>query len=256
MLVLGLDPSLSGFGWALVESDATGLVRSQARGTWRTQKKDFPSFVDRYVYLRGKIQKLISESKVDRASIESPTFGQEASSQMHSLFTFSCEALRENQLDTLLVGNTQTKAWVRRYLNRPGEWTISKHEMVSAARRMTGERSNWTGDSADAFWVGYLGARFWLFFDRELEKSSLTPYEIKIFTEIQKPKKGKKAGQTLKKGLIHRRNDRFFLWSEDSIPISLEERLPPELKNKDPKFASEILEWLKKNNYLKNATEK
>jgi len=250
MLVLGLDPSLTGFGWALVESDEAGGVKSPARGTWRTQKKDYSSFIDRYIYLRGKIRELVRSHKIDRAAIESPTFGQQASSQMHSLFTFSCEALRENSLDTVLVGNTQSKAIVRRYLGRPGEWTISKHEMKVAAKKETGDPKNWTGDSADAFWAGYIGLRFWMFRDREIGKNSLTPYEKKMFTEIQKPKKGKKAGQILKKGLIHRQNDRFFLWSEEEAISSLEDKLPPALRNKDPKYASEILKWLERNNYL------
>jgi len=214
MLVLGLDPSLTGFGWALVEVGTASQVTSPARGTWRTKKGDFPSFIDRYIFLRGKVRELLLLHPIEKVGIESPTFGQESSSQMHSLFTFSLEALRESFLDTVLIGNTQSKALVRRYLDRPGEWTMSKLEMKKAAGKITGDPKNWSGDSADAFWAGYLAARFWLFFQKEIDVKALTAYEKKAFTEIQKPKKGKKAGSQIKKGLLHRENDRFFLWSQ------------------------------------------
>lgn len=216
MLVLGLDPSLSGFGWALVEIDSlTEAISSPARGTWRSKKSDFSSFIDRYLYLREKIRDLLLLHKIEKVGIESPTFGQQASSQMHSLFTFSCEALRENSLDTVLIGNTQTKAWVRRYLDRPSGWTISKVEMQKAAKMITGDPKNWTGDSADAFWAAYLAGRFWLLQMGRIDKSSLTSYEKEAFLKIDRPKKGKKAGTVNKRGLVYRENDRFFLWSQE-----------------------------------------
>jgi hypothetical protein len=124
-------------------------------------------------------------------------------------------SLEDRRLDTVLIGNTQTKALVRRYLGRPGDWSISKFEMKKAAQRLTGEAKGWTGDSADAFWVGYLAARFWLFRQETLTRKDLSPYERKVFTEIKRFKRGKKAGTEKKVGLLHRENEKFFLWSDE-----------------------------------------
>ena len=54
-----------------------------------------------------------------------------------------------------------------------------------------------------------------LHLDSVLTADDLTEVEKKMFCREHTFSRGKRAGQTVKSGLIHREEDRFFLWSND-----------------------------------------
>ena len=167
MRVLGLDPSLTQFGWAIHDTDAlVGTpARCVARGRFRTPAK--MTFITRYMFMRESLRAVLQEHKPDRVGIEFPIMDALWSEGMYGLFLYSCEALH----------------------------------------------AEWNHNEADAYLVGVLAARFWDFYDGRLEIGGLTETETRYFTKVHTFVRGAKAGKTIRKGMVYRESDRFFLWS-------------------------------------------
>ena len=214
MKVLGLDPSLTGFGWALYDTEGEGRARCPQRGRWKTAAKDM--FVGRYVHLRESLVELLRDTGVKLIGLESPIFGESYSPGMYGLFLFVCEALWMEERDVVFFSPGQIKAHARRFLGRPQKpkWIMMKPDMIEAAKLDTGGKGRWSNDEADAYWAARSGARFWQFLDGQLGESDLTEDETHQFTLTHTFVKGPKAGKTRRSGIIYRENERFFRWSE------------------------------------------
>ena len=213
MLVLGLDPSLTNYGWALHDTNAPvgDISRCPARGRFRTPAKQ--EFVTRYISQRESLRAVIREYKPDRVGIEFPVFSSMYSEGMYGLFLYSCEALRSEGMDVVFWSPLQVKAHARDTLDRPQGWKMDKVDMCEAAKVDAGG-GRWNHNEADAYLVGVLSGRFWDFFDGGLEEGGLTPTESRYFTKVHTFQRGRKAGRTVKKGVIYREQDRFFRWSQ------------------------------------------
>jgi len=213
MIVLGLDPSLTNFGWALHDTNAPvgDPTRCPQRGRFRTSSK--MEFVERYIQQRESLRNLVRETKPDRVGIEFPVFADLWSEGMYGLFLFCCEALRKERCDVVFWSPMQAKAHARDTIDRPHNWKMDKMDMCEAAKTDTGG-GKWNHNEADAYLIARLASRFWLFHAKEVSEEGLTPREIKYFTEIKKFVRGRKAGKEIKRGVIYRENDRFFAWSQ------------------------------------------
>lgn len=217
-LVLGLDPSLSAFGWALHDTSATGPTRCVGRGRYST--KASMVFVDRYVFMRESLRELIQRHNPDKVGIESPFFGGSYSEGMYGLFLYSNEALKLERRDVVFFSPLQVKAHARESLKRPDKWVMMKPDMVAAMKHDLGGRGkNVNHNEADAYLVGRLAGRFWQYLDGALTDTDLTPVELEYFSKTHTFIRGKKAGKTEKSGLIYREEDRFFRWSQDAPPV-------------------------------------
>jgi hypothetical protein len=212
MRVLGLDPSLTNFGWALHDTDAVGRLRCPERGRFHTSSKTL--YIDRYCDMRASLLELIARLGVQRVGIEFPIFNDIWSEGMYGLFLYASEALRMAKVDVVFLANNQTKAHCRRVLDRPKGWKIGKPDMIEGAKFDTGGKGRWSGDEADAYWVARVAGRFWQLFDEEVTVDDLTPLERKQFTAIHTYSRGKKAGQTVLRGIQFREGERFFRWSQ------------------------------------------
>lgn len=211
MLVLGLDPSLTNYGWALHETNvpAGHAARCILRGRWQTPAK--MEFVDRYITQRERLRELIRVHEPDKVGIEFPIFNDIWSEGMYGLFLYSCEALKTESCDVVFWTPTQVKAHARELITRPPGWKMDKVDMVEAAKTNTGGGS-WNHNEADAYLVGVMSGRFWQFYAGQLQEDELTPKEVQFFTRVHTFIRGKKAGKTVKTGMIHREDDRFFAW--------------------------------------------
>lgn len=216
MRVLGLDPSLTNFGWAVHDSKAEGAARCPTRGRFQTSSKML--FVDRYIQMRTQLRELIRTVQPDRMGIEYPVFGDLWSEGMYGLFLYSCEALKAEGQDVVFFSPMQTKAVMREVLKRPrvgGKlWKMHKGDMVAAARADTGGKGRWNNDEADAYACARLASRFWQLHDGLITEADLTPVELRYFLDIKRYVRGKKAGKEEKKGLMYREDERFFIWSK------------------------------------------
>ena len=213
MLILGLDPSLTNYGWALHDTSAPvgDTKRCPARGRFRTPAK--MEFIERYKAQRESLRALIREHRPDRVGIEFPVFDNLWSEGMYGLFLYSCEALRAERMDVVFWSPLQAKAHARDSLDRPKGWKMDKLDMCEAAKLDAGG-GRWNHNEADAYLVGRLAGRFWEFHAGTLAEGGLTPTEARYFTKVHTYKRGRKAGKTVRKGVIYRESDRFFMWSQ------------------------------------------
>lgn len=212
MLILGLDPSLTAYGWALHNTDAQGQARCVTRGRYGTPAR--MTFVDRYMFARDQIRHLIQTHNPDRVGIESPPFGESFSEGMYGLFLYSNEALRLEKKDVIYLSAGQVKAHARESLKRPDKWKMMKPDMVEAAKKDTDTRRAWDHNEADAYLVGRLAGRFWNFVEGMIPETDLTAVERQQFSYVHTFVKGAKAGITVRSGLQFREDERFFRWSE------------------------------------------
>ncbi len=217
MITLGLDPSLTNFGWALNDSEATGKARCPDRGRFHTSSKTL--FVARYMDLRESVRELLRRVKPDAVSSESSVFGELYSEGMYGLFLYVCEACYLEGVPLVLFSPPQLKAHARLALDRPkinGKlWKMHKGDMSEAARDHCGGKGRvWASDEADAYWAAFAGGRFWLRLHGVLDDGDLNSVERQQFARIHTYSRGKKAGETEKSGLLYRENDRYFMWTE------------------------------------------
>jgi len=213
VIVLGLDPSLTNFGWCLHDTNGKDNAAVVDRGRWKTPAK--MEFIDRYMQMRSWLQEKIKESKPDFMGIEYPVFNDLWSEGMYGLFLYSCEAIKSQGQDVVFFSPGQIKAHARHFIARPKGWKMGKPDMVEASKKAAGG-GRWNHNEADAFWVARTAGRFWEFQLGNLEVDDLTPLERKQFTEIHTYKRGKRAGETVKRGIVHREDERFFRWSRSN----------------------------------------
>jgi len=213
MIILGLDPSLRQYGWALHDTEGTGPGRCVDRGRFQTKVRDFTDEISRYVYLRKCLEELIeAHPTIEAIGIETPVMNEFYSEGMYGLFLFSLEGIKRQAQDVVFLAPPQVKRFAKDLLERPGGWSMGKMDMCQAAQEDT-TIGTWNHNEADAYLVAAMAGRFWQFYVGDLEEDDLTPYEKQTFTLIREITRGKRKGETEIKGILHREGDRFFLWS-------------------------------------------
>lgn len=211
MLSVGLDPSLTGFGWCVHDSSAVGKKRVVAKGHWATPAKQL--FVTRYMDLREKVGDLIDQyPQVDVVGVESTTFGETWSEGAYGLFLYVNEAILSRRKNVVFFDPVTVK-FLTKGDPKAREGKMFKSDMISAAQADTTDTKRWNHNEADAYLIGKFAARFWALLSGELGASDLSPAETHVFTRAYTFKKGKRAGETEKSGLVYRENDRFFRYS-------------------------------------------
>lgn len=207
MIVLGLDPSLTNYGWAVHDTRAQGSARCIRRGRFQTPASML--FVDRYREMRENVYNLTQTVQPNRVGIEFPVFNDLWSEGMYGLFLFSCEGLRLGGADVVFWSPMQVKAHARDSIKRPPKWKMQKADMVEAAQTDTDTTVSWNHNEADAYLVARLAGRFWDLYEGNLTEANLTDTERKYFTEI----KSRPGKPDVYRGLMYREDERFFLWS-------------------------------------------
>lgn len=210
MFTVGLDPSLTGFGWCIHNSEVTGKDRVLARGRWSTSPKDI--WVERYVSLRQKVQDLLDQYLlIETVGVESPPFGELWSEGLYGLFLMVNEAIWSRRKDVVYFDPATLKMLVKEDPKvRKGK--MFKSDMVESARADTGI-VKWSSDEADAYHVAKFAARFWKLVRGEITDSDLTPSEHNAFVKIHTFTRGARKGQTVKMGAIFKENQRYFRFS-------------------------------------------
>ncbi len=212
MLSLGLDPSLTGFGWCVHNSSEVGSARIVARGRISTGPKDI--FVLRYMALRECLIKILREfPEVRCVGVESPTYGAQWSEGAYGLFVYVNEAVFLERRDVVYFDPGTVKMLAKEDPSvRKGK--MFKSDMIAAARiDCGGFKGRMSHDEADAYHVARFAARFWQLLEGTITVSDLTPSEYQSFAWVQTITRGKRAGETLKKGAIYKEKQRFHRFS-------------------------------------------
>ncbi len=216
MRVLGFDPSLTAFGWALHDTVALGHDRCLDRGRFCTTSKQV--YVDRFASHRKDVRRLIERLNPDKIGIESPSYDSYESVALNALFIQVCESIKRCKKDVVYLAPLQVKIPPKILLGRPKGWKMEKIDMIEAARLHVSvphkSSGRWSGDEADAYWVAVLSSRFWLFEEGFIKDSDLLPHETEMFAKTHTYVRGKKKGLTERSGLLYKKEDRYHLWSE------------------------------------------
>lgn len=205
MIVLGIDPSLSGLGWCVHNSSVVGPDRVLAKGRVRTTANQIIYL--RHLYLKEAVSQVIEGfPEVEALGVESPIFGESYSEGAYGLFLHVNQAVLQCRKDVVYFDPKRLKSLARMDGSvRRGR--MDKSDMVDAAKQDTGIR-RWNNDEADAYLVARSAARFWEYYRGVLTDLDLTPAEKSPF-----------------KSLVRKQNDRFYLFSqlsEDDIAIKFQ----------------------------------
>lgn len=213
MLVLGLDPSLRGFGWCIHDSLASGQERVVDKGRWSTSSKNV--WVARYVELRENIKSLLDcFPLIEAVGVESPPFGEQWSEGLYALFVMVNEAVWSRRKDVVHFDPSTVKMLAKQDpKQRRGK--MFKSDMIAAAKLDT-DIGRWNADEADAYHIARFAARFWSLLRSEITVDDLTPSEYQAFARVHTFVRGKRVGQTVYTGAVFKEGQRFFRFS--SLP--------------------------------------
>jgi hypothetical protein len=224
MITLGLDPSLTGFGWCVHNGDVAGPERVVAKGVLKTKPEDLVYV--RFARCRSLVTELLAHYPTIKAvGVESPPFGEGWSEGLFGLFLYVNEALMVARRDVVYFDPLRVKLLAKMDPNvRQGR--IDKGDMVDLARQDTGV-TKWNHNEADAYVIARSAARFWDLHAGHIEFDDLTPAELQVFASEHKFVRGKKAGKTIQKGVLFKPDDRYFQFSvlaPQDLSVTLEAR--------------------------------
>ena len=209
MITLGVDPSLTGFGWCVHNGSVLGEKRVVASGVISTPSKQV--FVSRYACLRAALVYLLDRyPEIEAVGVESPPYGEQFSEGLYALFVYVNEAIYLSRKNVVYFDPTTVKMLAKMDA-RIRRGSMDKSDMIEAARAEVGRVLN--HNIADAYIIGRSAARFWEFETEVIKRDELTPSEIQSFHRVHTFQKGKHAGQTVRGGLVFREGDRFFRFS-------------------------------------------
>jgi Holliday junction resolvasome RuvABC endonuclease subunit len=220
MIVLGLDPSLTGYGWALIDSEKEGTDSVLDYGVMKTKAKTF--MPQRYRDLADGLEEIIvnSEHEIDWVGIEHPPFNASYSLGLYALYMYTIEVLMNHRLGFVYFLPSQLKAFVRSILDDKGK--MFKSDMKDAMKKLLNDE--WEGrlnnNVADAFLVGYHAARFRQLLEGELSEDDLTEKEAQAWT---KTIKRRKTGKIDKVGMIYQEDEKFFLLTDEKFDYLYED---------------------------------
>lgn len=211
MISLGFDPSMTGFGWCIHDSQAIGPARVVDRGRFSTSAKTI--FVKRYMEFRDHVAGLIERHpEIEAVGIESPVFGEQWSPGLYALFVYVNEVVYTHRKDVVYFdpGTVKMLAKIDPSI-RKGK--MFKQDMVAAAKLDTGIRGAFNHNEADAYHVARFAARFFLRLNDVLTDDDLTPAEYRAFARVHTLSRGEQAGKTVYHGAIFKENSRFYRFS-------------------------------------------
>lgn len=210
MITLGVDPSLTGFGWCIHRSDVVGPKRVLAKGVVKTDAQEL--FVTRYAFLRASLVRLIClYPEIEAVGVESPVFGAQWSSGAYALFVYVNEAIYVCRKDVVYF-DPLTLKMLAKMDPKVRKGTMDKTDMVDAARADTSIKK-WDHNEADGYLIARSAARFWDLEAGRIPQDELTPAEARSFARVHTFVRGPHAGKTVKGGLLFKEDDRFFKFS-------------------------------------------
>lgn len=207
MRVLGVDPSLTNFGYVVLEDS-----KILEKGRFQTSPEDGLN-VQRYVLQANRLAELARKYDIKYLATESPIFDMFSTEILYGLQSFLHCAYWSLGLKVLNLTPPQIKSYACPHMSAN---KVLKSDMVKAARAELGMRENerLSNDVADAYFVSRIGLRWWQFYEKELPEKELTEKEKHMFTGQHTFTRGKKKGQTEKKGFIFRKNELYYLYDE------------------------------------------
>jgi len=212
MSIAGFDPSLTNFGWVILDENKVGKESLLDSGTFRTSSKD-GVMVQRIITQREKTQRLLEDWDIKFVSMEAPYFGDWSTEVLFALNQFIHEVFLNLGIFVLYI---QPDSLRKISIPSMNPKDVTKHHMTHFAKselRLHGKR--FSEHQSDAYCAGRIGCKFYNWFIlKKFPDSTLTDEERHLFCYKHTYVRGVKKGLTEYKGTIYRENDQFFDYSK------------------------------------------
>jgi Holliday junction resolvasome RuvABC endonuclease subunit len=134
MITLGLDPSLTSYGWVVYDSTKRGVDKVIDRGRWKTDTSEFE--IVRYLAIRENLRACVRRYGIRRAGMETPPVGSVSWNQerLYALFIYNMEVMFTEKVDVVLFAPTQLTLLAKQVGAGVEKRSWDKAEMVWTAR--------------------------------------------------------------------------------------------------------------------------
>jgi len=212
MPIAGFDPSLTHFGWVLLDEGKDGRESLTDSGVFKTDPRD-GLLVQRIIRQRERVRKLLIGKGVSFVAMEAPYFSDFNTELLFALNQHIHEVFLDLGVFVIYIQPVSLKK-----LSVPGvnPQDVTKNHMVHQAKTELGLQGRRLSEHvADAYFAGKVGRRFFQWhFLKKLKDVDLNEYEQALFCGQHTFVKGNKKGLTEYTGIIYRENDQFFDYSK------------------------------------------
>jgi hypothetical protein len=211
MIVLGVDPSLSDTGWAVIDTEQSGSDHLVASGRIRTDSDDL--IMKRYARQRDELREVVEIHEPAYAGIERPPHNASYSAGLYPIYINNAETFFDCRLPFCIIMPPTLKAFAREVLDDSGK--MHKQDMVEAAQDLMGGKHVYDGrlnhNIADGYLLAYYAGRFKKLLDGQIEKDDLTDKEHRTFA---KTVKRRKTGKIDKVGMMYHEGDKHYAFDD------------------------------------------
>jgi Holliday junction resolvasome RuvABC endonuclease subunit len=215
LLVAGFDPSLTHFGWVLLDPEKSGKETLCDFGVFKTDTKDGLR-IQRIIMQRERLRKLLTDTGVRFVAMEAPYWDDYSTELLYALNQFIHEVFLDLGVFVIYIQPVSLKKFALPNMNPQ---MVEKHHMVHQAKtELEKHGKRFAEHVADAYFAAKVGARFYQwYFMHKLKDEDLTEEEHHLFCEKHTFTKGPRKGVTEYTGIIYRENDQFFDYSKQPL---------------------------------------
>ena len=211
-MIAGFDPSMTHFGWVLINEIKEGKDALLDYGIFKTEPSD-GLIVQRLITQRERVSKLIQDNGIKFVAMEAPIWEDFSTEILWALNQFLHEIFLNLGIFIIYVQPMCLKKFACPDIN-PQEAT--KHHIVHQAKTELDKHGRRFAEHiADAYFIGKIGAYFYRwFFLKKLKDKDLPDYLQELFCGKHTFTRGVKKGTTEYRGIIYKENDQFFDYSK------------------------------------------
>ncbi len=200
MTIAAFDPSLTHFGWVLIDETKEGKDAFLDAGTFKTDPSD-GLLIQRIILQRERVRKFLTDNHIGFVSMEAPYWGDFSTEILFALNQHIHELFLNMNMFVFYVQPQSLKKFACPTLN-PRE--INKHHMVHQAKtELDKHGKKFSEHVSDAYFAGKLGSIFhkW-YIQKILTDEQLPEYLLELFAGKHTFVKGAKKGITEYTGII------------------------------------------------------
>ena len=222
-MIAAFDPSLTHFGWVVLNEQVSGKDALIDHGTFKTSTED--GFrVQRMLMQRERVRGFLKNRGIKFVSMEAPIWQDFSTEILFALNQFIHEVFLDLEIFVVYFQPMSLKKFALPGMNPQ---KVQKHHMVHQAKEeldLHGKR--FSEHASDAYFAAKVGGRFYRWHIlKELTDADLTEEERRVFCGQHTFTRGPKKGITEYTGIIYRENDQFFDYTKPGL-----KRLPDIIK--------------------------
>lgn len=205
MRVLGLDESITSFGWCVLESN-----KIIDKGTFKTDPRT-GLMLQRLMLQRDRVKDLIKRFNIKYIGIEAPLQNVRSSEILYALNQFLHEIFLNEKLNVVQFAPLKLKALA---IPTMLPTKVLKSDMVDLMKKEIGSEKRIKHDIADAYFAAKFGNFWWEWLTEKTDFSKLPLHVQQSFKKEHTFTRGKKKGFVEKSGIYYRKNSQYWVYKE------------------------------------------